>query len=83
MSNWAVDEENPTGSDHEVVLIQISMLHPNADYKTTKPCLNWHKTNWDTFSSTLRKLSTNNYPLWSSTCVNTTICQLNNWASLL
>jgi hypothetical protein len=63
VSNWAVHEENPTGSDHEVILFQISILHPNAEHEITKPCLNWHKTNWDTFSSTLQQLSTNIYPL--------------------
>jgi hypothetical protein len=73
VSNWAVDEENPTGSDHEVVLFQISMLHPDAEHETTEPRLNWRKTNWDTFSSTLRKLSTNNYPLWSSARANPTV----------
>jgi exonuclease III len=83
VSNWAVDEENPTGSDHEVVLFQICILHPDTDHETTEPHLNWRKTNWDTFLSTLRKLSTNNYPLWSSAHANPTIHQLDNWASLL
>jgi hypothetical protein len=83
VSNWAVDEENPTGSDHEVILFQISMLHPDTEHKTTEPHLNWCKTNWDTFSSTLRNLSTNKYPLWSSACADPTIRQLDNWASLL
>jgi hypothetical protein len=78
VSNWAVDKENPTGSNHEVILFQISTLHPNAEHETTEPCLNWCKTNWDTFLSTLQKLSTNNYPLWSSACANCTICQLDN-----
>jgi hypothetical protein len=83
VSNWAVDEENPSRSNHEVVLFQISMLHPDTDHETTEPCLNWCKTNWDTFSSTLQKLSTNNYPLWSSMHMNPTIHQLDNWESLL
>jgi hypothetical protein len=78
VSNWAVDEENPTGSNHEVILFQISMLHPDIEYEIPEPHLNWHKTNWDAFSSTLQELSTNNYPLWSSACVNPTIHQLNN-----
>jgi hypothetical protein len=60
VSNWAVDEENPTGSDHEVVLFQISTLHPDAEHETPEPCLNWCKTNWDAFTSPLEKLSTNN-----------------------
>jgi hypothetical protein len=83
VSNWAVDEENPTGSDHEVVLFQISMLHPEAEHETPKPRLNWCKTNWDAFTSTLQKLSTNNYPLWSSAHANPTVHQLDNWRSLL
>jgi hypothetical protein len=83
VSNWAVDKENPTGSDHKVILFQISRLHPDTDHETTKPCLNRHKTNWDTFSSTLQKLSTNNYPLWSSAHMNPTIHQLDNCVSIL
>jgi hypothetical protein len=83
VSNWAVDKENPTGSNHEVILFQISILYPDTEYKTPKPHLNWHKTNGDVFTSTLQKLSTNNYPLWSSIYANPTVCQLNNWASLL
>jgi hypothetical protein len=59
------------------------MLHPDAEYETPKPHLNWRKTNWDTFTSTLEKLSTNNYPLWSSAHGNPTVYQLDNWASLL
>jgi hypothetical protein len=83
VSNWAVDEENPTSSDHEVVLFQISMLHPDTEHETPQPRLNWRKTNWDAFTSTLQNLSTDNYSLWSSARANPTIRQLDNWTSLL
>jgi hypothetical protein len=83
VSNWAVDEENPSVSNHEVILFQIATLHPDAEDETPEPHLNWRKTNWDAFSSTLQELSTNNYPLWSSTRMNPTVRQLDNWASLL
>jgi hypothetical protein len=53
VSNWAIDEENPTGSDHEVVTFQITSLHPDADFMSPEPHLNSKKTNWDTFTSTL------------------------------
>jgi hypothetical protein len=83
VSEWAVDKGNPNCSNHEVVLFQISILYSDTEYNIPKPYLNWHKTNWDTILSTIQKLSTNNYPLWSSMCINPTICQLDNWASLL
>jgi hypothetical protein len=63
VSNWAIDEENPTSSDHEVVTFQITSLHPNADFTSPEPRLNWKKTNWDTFTSTLQNLSTEKHPL--------------------
>jgi hypothetical protein len=38
--NRAVYEENPTSSDQEVVLFQISMLHPDREHEIPKPYLN-------------------------------------------
>jgi hypothetical protein len=40
VSNWAIDEENMTGSDHEVITFQITSLHPDADFMSPKPHLN-------------------------------------------
>jgi hypothetical protein len=45
VSNWAIDKENPTSSDHEVVIFQITSLHPDTDFTSPEPCLNWKKTN--------------------------------------
>jgi hypothetical protein len=72
VSNWAINKQNLTGSDHEVVTFQITSLHPDADFTSPEPHLNWKKTNWDTFTSTLQNLSTENYPLWSSLRENPT-----------
>jgi hypothetical protein len=83
VSNWAVDKEKPTGSDHEVVTLQITLLHPNADFTSPEPHLNWKKTNWDTFTSTLQNLSTEKHPLWSSLHENPTQHNLDEWATLL
>jgi hypothetical protein len=63
VSNWAINEENPTGSDYEVIIFQITSLYPNMDFTSPEPYLNWKKTNWDTFTSTLQNLSTERYPL--------------------
>jgi hypothetical protein len=35
VSNWAIDEENPTGSNYEVVTFQITSLYP-VSYPTLK-----------------------------------------------
>jgi hypothetical protein len=83
VSNWAIDEENPTGSDHKVVTFQITSLHPDVDFTSPKPHLNWKKTNWDTFTSILQNLSTIKYPLWSSLHENPTQHNLDGWATLL
>jgi hypothetical protein len=45
VSNWAVDEENLTSSDHEVVIFQITSVYPDADFISPEPHLNWKKTN--------------------------------------
>jgi hypothetical protein len=83
VSNWAIDEENQTGSDHEVVTFQITSLHPDADFMSPEPHLNWKKTDWDTFTSTLQNLSTKKHPLWSSLHENPTQHNLDEWATLL
>jgi hypothetical protein len=83
VSNWAIDKENPTGSDYEVVTCQITSLHTNMDFTSPEPCLNWKKTNWDTFTSMLQNLSTIKHPLWTSLYKNPTQYNLDDWATLL
>jgi hypothetical protein len=53
VTDWAIDEDHPTSCNHEVVRFNIVMLHPDAECTHTCPCLNWCKTDWDTFISTL------------------------------
>jgi hypothetical protein len=57
VTNWAVDDENTTGSDHEVIRFQITSLHPDTEVSKGTPRLNWKKTNWDTFVTTLQTLT--------------------------
>jgi hypothetical protein len=83
VSNWAIDKENPTGSDYEVVIFQITSLHPDVDFTIPEPHLNWKKTNWDTFTSTLQNLSTVKHPLSSSLHEKPTQHNLDEWATLL
>jgi hypothetical protein len=40
VTNWAVDDENPTGSDHEVIRFQVTSLHPDTEVSTGPPRLN-------------------------------------------
>jgi hypothetical protein len=57
VTDWAIDEDHLTGSDHEVVRFNIVTLHPDAECTHARPHLNWRKTDWDTFVSTLQTLS--------------------------
>jgi hypothetical protein len=57
VTNWAVDDEHTTGSDHEVIRFQITSLHPDTEVSKGTPRLNWKKTNWDTFVTTLQTLT--------------------------
>jgi hypothetical protein len=65
VTDWAIDEDHLTGSDHEVVRFNIVTLHPDAKCTHARPCLNWHKTDWDTFASTLQTLLEATKGSWS------------------
>jgi exonuclease III len=39
--NWAIDDEQATGSDHEVIQFQVVSLHPDVEVTPHKPRVNW------------------------------------------
>jgi hypothetical protein len=83
MTNWAIDDEQATGSDHDVIRFQIQSLHPDLEFNTQEPRLNWRKTNWDKFSKTLKHLSTETQPLWQRHQSQPSANNLDAWATLL
>jgi hypothetical protein len=52
--NWAIDDEQGTGSDHEVIRFQVISQHPDLPTASREPRLNWKKTDWAKFTKTLR-----------------------------
>jgi hypothetical protein len=83
VTDWAIDEDHPTGSDHEVVRFNIVTLHPDAECTHARPCLNWCKTDWDTFASTLQTLSEATKGRWSLLQQDPTPEHLDEWATIL
>jgi hypothetical protein len=83
ITNWAIDDEQATGSDHDVIRFQIQSLHPDLEFTTQEPRLNWRKTNWDKFSKTLKHLSTETQPLWQRHQSQPSANNLDAWATLL
>jgi hypothetical protein len=83
ITDWAIDEDYLTGSDHEVVPFNIVTLYPDAKYTHTHACLNWHKKDWDTFASTLQTLLDATKGCWSLLQQDPTPEHLNEWATIL
>jgi hypothetical protein len=81
--DWAVDNDNPTGSNHEVITFQIILLHPDMDITTSPPRLNWKKTDWDTFAKTLQTLMAATSSRWTPLSQNPTPENLDEWANIL
>jgi hypothetical protein len=81
VTNWAVDEDLATGSDHEVIRFQIISLHPDADFTTAQPRLNWRKTDWEKFTTTLRNLSEAAQARWTVLRQDPTPGHLDEWAT--
>jgi hypothetical protein len=83
VTNWAIDEDNATGSDHKVIHFQIESLHPDIERTPTRKCLNWKKTDWKTFTTTLQNLSESSQTHWMNLCQNPTYENLDEWAHML
>jgi hypothetical protein len=83
VTNWAINEENAMGSNHKVICFQMESLHPDIDHAPAWKHLNWKKTTWDTFTSTLQTLSEATYPCWTSLDQNPTQENLDKWVNML
>jgi hypothetical protein len=81
--NWAIDTDQATGSDHEVMWFQVISTHPDAAAPTLEAHLNWRKTDWPKFSSTLCSLSVETQPQWAQYRTIPTPTDLDAYAELL
>ena len=65
ISNWAVDEDNPTSSDHELIRFEISSDSDEQILPPTTERWNWKKADWDAFSKTLKETSDATEGIWT------------------
>jgi hypothetical protein len=83
VTNWASDEDNAMGSDHEVICFQIESLHPDVERTPTRKRLNWKNTDWKTFRTTLQNLAKSSQTHCTNLCQNPTHKNLDEWAHML
>src|SRR5437588_5329827 len=65
LSNWAVDEDNPTSSDHEMIKYEITANNDNQVLPPTTERWNWKKADWDSFSKTLKETAEAIKEIWT------------------
>jgi hypothetical protein len=64
ITNCAIDNEQATGSDHEVIRFQVISLHPDVEVTPHELRLNWRKTDWDTFTTIIKNSSATTRTQW-------------------
>ena len=57
ISNWAIDEANASGSDHELIKFEITAESDDQVIPTTTERWNWKKADWESFTKTLKETS--------------------------
>jgi hypothetical protein len=82
-TNWVIDDAQATGSDHEVIRFEVTTTIPNPTIAIPQPHLNWSRTDWDSFSDTLRSLSTSTQPQWERMRLDPTPPHLDKWVQTL
>jgi hypothetical protein len=83
ITNWAIDDEQATGSDHEVIRFQVVSMHPNVEVTPHEPRLNWRKTDWDKFTTIIKNSSAATRTQWERYRSNPSPTNLDTWAILL
>ena len=84
ITNWLVNPELDTGSDHEV--IQFTIVSDNikmAPLPTYTNRYNWKKADWQKFSSKVIELSLGNDTTWKELCNHPSTENLEQAAYLL
>src|SRR5436853_5217868 len=64
VSNWAVDEDNPISSDHEMIMYEITANNDNQVLPPRTERWNWKKADWDSFSKTLKETAEATKEIW-------------------
>ena len=65
ISNWAVDEDHPTSSDHELIRYEITSKSDEQVLPPTTERWNWKKADWDAFTKTLRDTAEATKEVWT------------------
>jgi hypothetical protein len=66
ISNWAIDEDNPTSSDHELIRFDISSTENTMLEAPPNERWNWKKANWDNFGKHLKEQSDSTSDIWKA-----------------
>ena len=65
ISNWAIDEDNASGSDHEIIKFKIRSDSDDQVLPPTTERWNWKKAAWEAFTQTLKETSEATKDVWS------------------
>jgi hypothetical protein len=64
ISNWAIDEENPTTSDHEVIHFDNTSDGEKYMLPLSNEKWNWKKADWEGFSKYLKERTEISREVW-------------------
>ena len=65
ISNWTVDEDHPTSSDHELIRFEITFESDEQVLPPTTERWNWKKADWDAFTKTLQETAEATKEVWT------------------
>ena len=65
ISNWAIDEDNASGSDHEIIKFEITAESDDQVIPPTTERWNWKKADCESFTKTLKETSDATKGVWS------------------
>src|ERR1700710_967200 len=83
ISNWAIDEDNPTSSDHELIRFDISSTENTILDVPTNERWNWKKADWENFGKNLKERSDSTSDIWQALHLHNNQANLNSAAKFL
>jgi hypothetical protein len=66
-----------------VVQFQVTIRLPDPETTAPEPRLNWKKTDWAKFATTIKSRSSEKRPHWERLQLDPTPTNLNTWVTLL
>jgi hypothetical protein len=66
ISNWAIDGDNPTSSDHEVIQCDITSDSEEQILHLTNEKWNWKQVDWEGFSKHLKESTEIRRDVWTT-----------------